>query len=234
MKYNYQRLGFVSDYDMIDQLRREWLPYQVNGNRPQQNVNGLGTLYVNGMIQQPTSPFSVSIDDFLYSCISKGTLVSKIINLLSIDYLKYLDLNNLADLNNLPKPLIVDIVNDSFDKKNSLLFIEENIMTEKFISLGFVSDTFNKRQFSNFIINNLLGRYIGNSTHTIIPNYGHEINKNEKNQLLLSFSVRDVKIGVTRKDYLLVYEWENIPNSTLQKFRVDLTLQNPEEETIKK
>lgn len=237
VKYNYQRLGFASEYDMMEQLRREWLnPYEnKNQNQipqPQHNY-GKGTLYVNGMTQQPMFPINISIDEFLFKIAYKGVLVSRIINLLSIDYLKLLDWENSYRndiLDNRPKPLIADIIDDSFNSSDSLLFIEENIMTEKFMSLGFISNTLNKRHFSNYVINSLLGRYVGNDQYTIIPNYGGEIKKNDKNQLLLSFSVRDINVGITHKDYLIVYEWENIPNSTLQKFRVDLTLQNQDQE----
>ena len=235
VKYNYQRLGFTSEYDMMEQLRREWFNSYENKNQipqPQHN-HGKGTLYVNGLTQQPMFPINISIDEFLFKIAYKGLLVSRIINLLSIDYLKLLDWENSYRndiLDNRPKPLILDIINDSFDSLDSLLFIEENIMTEKFMSLGFISNTLNKRYFSNYVINSLLGRYVGNDQYTIIPNYGAEIKKNDKNQLLLSFSVRDINVGITRKDYLIVYEWENIPNSTLQKLRVDLTLQNQDQE----
>ena len=126
-------------------------------------------------------------------------------------------------------PLIFYILKSSFDKINSLLFIEEKVMSEKFISLGFITDTFNKRYFSNYIINSLLTRYVNDNLYNTIVSYNEGINKNDKNQLILSFDVRDEKMGTKKVNYLLVYEWENIPNTTYQRFRVDLTLQNPEE-----
>lgn len=184
-------------------------------------------------------PFSMMPINSMISCYpsfnvtTKGIIVSKLINLLSIDYLKYLDWERSFYNVVSGKSLIHRILKDSFDKVNSLLFIEEKIMTEKFISLGFITNTFNKRYFSNYIINSLLGNYVGDNNHDIIPNYGTVLNKNDRNQLILSFNVRDEKLGIITKDYLLVYEWENIPNTTLQKFRVDLTLQN-QEDVVKK
>lgn len=229
VKYNYQRLGFASDYDMIDQLRIEWL--STNDQSPDRQPN-----HYHMVVPQP---FNMNPMNSMISCgpsfnvTTKGILVSKLINLLSIDYMKYLDWEKPFYNAGSRKPLIHHILKDSFDKVNSLLFVEEKVMTEKFISLGFINNTFNKRYFSNYIINSLLGNYVGDNNHAIIPNYGTALNKNDRNQLILSFNVRDEKLGIITKDYLLVYEWENIPNTTYQRFRVDLTLQNPED-TVKK
>lgn len=228
VKYNYQRLGFVSDYDMMENLRQYYTQEEKTGNQP----SGVpGTVYVQGFPPQNLVPLHNAGDLFLV--IKDSTVVSKLINLLSIDYLKYLDWDK-PYYNISRAPLIFHILKSSFDKINSLLFIEEKVMSEKFISLGFITDTFNKRYFSNYIINSLLTRYVNDNLYNTIVSYNEGINKNDKNQLILSFDVRDEKMGTKKVNYLLVYEWENIPNTTYQRFRVDLTLQNPEEETIKK